>query len=378
MASLMFRLSADNRYYSSPKKPKGAGVWYVFHYDLKGKKIRTRIGSNKRTAEIAKGDIEARLAKQRGGLLDPDRELKRTSIAAFRESLEGYLQTDNKAPKTISRYCGVFGKLCDFLSETESHLSRLDQIDSRMIEGYKDHRRDERISPNGHPKTKKRHGVSVRTLNNELMFLNTVFNLAKRRGFVRVNPVDGVSRINGQKRKRYEPLSDKQIHDLIAAANSSLRPIVQTFLLTGIRTGELLSLEWDDIDFSRDVIHIRVKEDWQPKDKESRDVPLHCQLKPVLQDLRQKSDSQYVFGKGDKPCPNKLLIRLQRTCDRAGVPRITVHNLRDEFASHLVMRGVGIETVSRLLGHSNIQITWDHYIHLAPQRLKDAIEALDW
>ena len=85
MASLMFRLKSNNRYYSESKKPKGTGTWYVFYYDLRGKKMRLRIGSNKRTAEIARGNIEARLEKQRAGLLDPDKEIKRMSIKAFRE-----------------------------------------------------------------------------------------------------------------------------------------------------------------------------------------------------------------------------------------------------------------------------------------------------
>lgn len=378
MASLMFRAKSDNRFYAEANKPKGSGTWYVFYYDLRGKKVRQRIGANKRTAELAEGDIEARLAKQRGGLLDPDKELKRTGIKSFAEQLAGFLQTENKASKTVRRYCGVFDAFCRFLEAQEPHLKYLDQVDASLVERFKDFRRTQKVSPNGHPNAEARDGVSVRTLNNELAFLHTIFNIAKRRGFVRRNPLQGVSKLNGQKRKHYEPLSKDQIEQLIDAADDMFRPILLTFLFTGMRTGELLNLEWSDIDFKRNEIHIRAKEDWQPKDRESRTIPLHIRLKKTLTRLKKASDSRYLFGKGDQPCANKLLRRLHRTCPRAGVPLITVHNLRDEFASHLVMQGVGIETVSKLLGHSNIQITWDHYIHLAPHRLKDAVERLDW
>jgi integrase len=378
MASLMFRLRGDNRFYSEAKKQKGRGTWYVFYYDLRGKKVRQRIGPNKRTAALAKGDIEARLAKQRGGLLDPDRELKRTPIAAFREQLSDFLENENKAPKTITRYTGVFDKLCGFIKGEEPHVRYLDQIDTSIIERYKDFRRRQRITANGHPNASPRDGVSVRTLNNELTFFHSIFNLARRRGFIHSNPLEGVRKINGQKRKHYQPLSDEQIERLIEAAGETLRPILLTFLLTGMRTGELLNLEWEDIAFDNDEIHIQPKQDWQPKDKEARMIPLHSQLRTVLLDLKAGSDSRYVFGKGDRPCPNKLLGRLQRACRRADVPRITVHNLRDEFASHLVMQGEGIETVSQLLGHSDIKVTWDHYVHLAPHRLKDAVERLAW
>src|SRR5207249_4941449 len=113
--------------------------------------------------------------------------------------------------------------------------------------------------------------------------------------------------------------------------------------LTGMRTGELLNLVWDDVDLERDEIQIRQKEGWSPKNKEDRIIPLHSQLKAALKELKAKRDSRFVFGYGERPCPNKLLVRLRRACRRAGLPPITVHNLRDEFASHLVMRGVGIE-----------------------------------
>ena len=173
MASLMFRSRQDNRFYSETKKPRGAGTWYVFFYDLRGKKVRQRIGPNKRTADLAKGDIDARLEKQRAGLLDPDKELKRITIPAFRKLLSEYLQTENKAPKTISRYCGVFDHLRTFLEAQEPYLKHLDQIRSEMIECYKDFRRRQPITSNGHPNAPIREGVSVRTLNNELTFSQT-------------------------------------------------------------------------------------------------------------------------------------------------------------------------------------------------------------
>ena len=282
MASLMFRAKADNRFYSAAKKPKGSGTWYVFYYDMKGKKVRLRIGPNRRTAELAKGDVEARLAKQRGGLLDPDKELRRTPITAFREQLPDYLRTENKAPKTITRYHGVFVAFCQFVENQEPYLKYLDQIDAPLIERYKDFRRRQQITPNGHPNARPREGVSVRTLNNELGFLHAIFNLAKRRGFIHANPLQDVHKINGQKRKHYQPLPEEQIERLLQAADDTFRPMLLTFLLTGMRTGELRNLEWEDIDLDLDEIHIRSKQDWQPKDKEARAIPLHHRLKALL------------------------------------------------------------------------------------------------
>lgn len=141
MASLMFRANADNRFYSEAKKLKSPRMWYVFYYDLRGKKMRVRMGPNKRTAELAKGNIEARLAKQRRGLLDPDKELKRIDIRAFREQLDDFLLTENKTLKTRTRYGGVFRKLCQFVQTHEPYLEYLDLIDGQLIERHKDFRR---------------------------------------------------------------------------------------------------------------------------------------------------------------------------------------------------------------------------------------------
>lgn len=79
----------------------------------------------------------------------------------------------------------MFTKFTEFIQAGDGYLKYLDQVDPRLIERYKDFRRRERISPNGHPNTRSRNGVTPRTLNNELMFLRTIFNLAKRRRFVK-------------------------------------------------------------------------------------------------------------------------------------------------------------------------------------------------
>jgi site-specific recombinase XerD len=259
MASLMFRSRKDNRFYSEVKKPQGAGTWYVFYYDIRGKKIRLRVGASKRVAGLTKGDIESRLEKQRVGLLDPDKELHHIAISSFREQLSDFLKTENKAPKTVTRYCGVFKAFCQFVEEEEPHLKSLDQIDAALIERYKDFRRRGPIAPNGHPNTVQRSGVAVRTLNNELTYLHSIFNLSQRRGFISENPLKNVPKVTGQTRKRYKPLTKKQIDLLIKHAEYGFRPILLTFLMTGMRTGELLNLEWEDIDFERHEIQYRAE-----------------------------------------------------------------------------------------------------------------------
>lgn len=188
MATLIFRSKSTNKFYSESTKPSGSGTWYVFYYDLRGRKVRKFVGTNKRIAEIARGDIEARLAKQRSGLLDPDQEFTRVTIASFAEQLPSFLRADNKAPLTRTRYEGVFRTFEKYLADEEPNVKYMDQVEAPAIERFKDFRRRAPTTRNGHARGKVRNGVSVRTMNNELMYLRTLFNLAKRRGFVRHNP----------------------------------------------------------------------------------------------------------------------------------------------------------------------------------------------
>jgi site-specific recombinase XerC len=66
---------------------------------------------------------------------------------------------------------------------------------------------------------------------------------------------------------------------------------------------------------------------------------------------------------------------MEEACARAQIePAVTFHELRDTFASHLVIAGVPILTVSKLLGHSDVRITEKHYAHLRPDHLQQAVD----
>ncbi|MDD5016441.1 MAG: site-specific integrase, partial [Atribacterota bacterium] len=148
---------------------------------------------------------------------------------------------------------------------------------------------------------------------------------------------------------------------------------------TGMRRGELLNLEWRDIDFTRKKIKIRVKEDWEPKTSE-RDIPINDRLVEVLIKHKKQSKGSLVFtdSKGEKIHKNELRKELIRITKKCGFPDVTkLHSLRHTFASHLVMSGVDLPTVKKLMGHSDIETTMI-YSHLADEHVDKAVERLDF
>lgn len=85
----------------------------------------------------------------------------------------------------------------------------------------------------------------------------------------------------------------------------------------------------------------------------------------------------FFCTKDSRPLVNNLNRRFKNAAKRAGLEKISIHTLRHTFASHLVMAGVPLVTVSSLLGHSDIKTTMI-YAHLSPDHLKDAVNKLNF
>jgi integrase len=153
-------------------------------------------------------------------------------------------------------------------------------------------------------------------------------------------------------------------------------PLVLLALNTGLRRGELLRLQWRDVDLNRRVLTVRGED---AKTGQTRHVPLNSEAARVAKVWKSLSDPDgYVFVRSDDSDSQPLsYIRKAWTgvLDAAGVKRFRFHDLRHTFASNLVMAGVDINTVRELLGHKSIAMTL-RYAHLAPQHKAAAVETL--
>ena len=172
------------------------------------------------------------------------------------------------------------------------------------------------------------------------------------------------------------------------------------FLLqTGVRTGEMLALSWDDVDLDKKQIMIRrnltnvknrdknsdkryVNHIGTPKTKKSkRIVPLTDLAIDVLIYCKENSNSEYVFAsKNGEPLNRRNLTRtLERMLNNADcrVKRCGLHALRHTFASRLIYNGVDIKVVSSLLGHDDISTTYNRYVHLIPNQDREAINMIN-
>lgn len=148
---------------------------------------------------------------------------------------------------------------------------------------------------------------------------------------------------------------------------------------TGLRQGEIIALRWDGLDLTTGMETLAVRNDGDFRTKSGRDVLLPL-VGPALAVVRRRhtaaqDSSPYVFPgqRGGKMNPHYLSRRFKGFVTLAGLPgRLHFHSLRHTFGTQLARDGVPLLTISKLLGHSNTQVT-QVYTHLGMDELRRAM-----
>ena len=164
-------------------------------------------------------------------------------------------------------------------------------------------------------------------------------------------------------------------------------------LFTGLRLGEAAGLMWEDIDFQKRTLeyvknqngdensnhYVLVEGTTKSKSRE-RTIPLNQTALSALLELKKVNGGfDYVFSnaKGKPINPRNLNRAHDCILERAEIPHIGIHALRHTFASQLFANKVDIKVISKLLGHSDISVTYNIYIHLMQEELPDATTSLN-
>ncbi|MFY9884298.1 MAG: site-specific integrase, partial [Candidatus Cybelea sp.] len=176
-------------------------------------------------------------------------------------------------------------------------------------------------------------------------------------------------------------------------------PAVAFSVYTGARRGEVLAVKWSDVNLEGRLVTIRrslaetrsagrfFKE---PKNGKARTIALPALLVGVLEEHRERQhqerkasdaykDDDLVFARPDGSFarPWNYAAAVKDLAQRAGLKRISLHDLRDTHASLLAANGVPLEVVSKRLGHSSIGVTAERYLHVYSDRDAAAASVLD-
>ena len=192
--------------------------------------------------------------------------------------------------------------------------------------------------------------------------------------------------------------SEKQILSVAAQRrfeNYSVHNIDETVtgiyiaLYAGLRIGEICALSWKDIDFSAKVLHVRHTLSRSadgsatlaletPKTKASvRDIPLSPVLLSVLHSMKGRSKSEYVVSSKNSYISTRTLeYRFKRLFSQLELPEINFHGLRHTFATRCVELGVDIKSLSQILGHANVAVTLNTYVHPSMDAMRKQLDKL--
>ena len=330
-----------------PKKEKNLkfikGKWYL-DFTFNKKRIRQFGGYTKEQARNT-------LAKMRIEKLDEKLGYKKPTqpdigfVEFAREFIEIYSKQNKRS----------WGRDEIALRSLEPHFKgkTIRDIGPEFVERYKARRKAE---------------VAPGTVNRELTFLKTMFNKAVEWGRLESSPAVNVKKFKEPNYKE-RILNASEMAKLLEAATNHLKPILIVALNTGMRRGEILSLKWENVNLSKRCIHIE-----DSKSGKSRDVPMNALVVEALSSLHQ--DSKYVFYNPTTGGPLKNIKTAFKTaCKNAEIKGLRFHDLRHTAATRMVEAMVDLVTVSKILGHSTIQMTM-RYAHPTPENMRLVVDKL--
>lgn len=213
--------------------------------------------------------------------------------------------------------------------------------------------------------------LATSIINHRLSALSRLIRFAYSRGGAATIPVIFREPARPGRIRYLTAIEEAKIFNYLTTHPGRDGPAMIRFLLdTGMRVGEMLALQENDVDFERGLIHI-----WRNKTNKPRAVPMTARVRHILKAKSTGTPDNRFF-----PHTYKYYRRtwkaIRSALGLANDPEFVLHCLRHTCASRLIHHGVHILTVKEWLGHKAIASTLK-YIHLAPKNLYDAAAVLE-
>ncbi|MBE0430053.1 MAG: tyrosine-type recombinase/integrase [Thermoleophilia bacterium] len=292
------------------------------------------------------------------------------SVGTVTEYVERYLlerQVEGLSPASLKLYRFVLSRFCGFLGED----APVETLDHDQVRSFFFHIYD--------------HGYKPASLAGFNVVVRIFCKWLAAEGVLEQDPAARIAKPRKPKRVPY-CLSEEQVDSLIQACSKNFtgmrtRAILLTFLGTGIRAKELVSLTLDDINLGARTMTV------MGKGSKERSVPIGLPLADVLAHWLGKRekfvyglpiDSLFVTKRRRPPTVHGIYSLITRLGKRAGIrgARCSPHTLRHTFATDFVRGGGDVYTLKEILGHESLNTT-QIYIHIADQRVREMFDRAD-
>lgn len=241
-------------------------------------------------------------------------------------------------------------------------------------------------------------GYRTTTISQTRIALFNMLEFAKENDVILSNPCKkSVKSDMGKPSQKKKALTiEIQRKFLEQAKGQSYENQFRFILQTGLRTGELVGLKWEDVDFENKTVKIQRSMEYrhssgvwrvgEPKSKSGyRTIPLTDEAVRILKTQMEKNKkikeispewSEYVFlcRKGEPVKNSTYDAALFKICEKAGIDKFSMHVLRHTFATRCIEGGMMPKTLQKILGHSNIGITMNLYVHITEEEKQKEID----
>src|SRR5213080_3748600 len=322
------------------------GQSWCVGFTVNGRRVRETVGPNKRIAERVLSLRMTQVLENR--YFPPNRQLGRMP---FKDFAQMYLEREGALLKSIrTERNRVLAWAREFGNRP------LGQITRTEIEAWR---------------REKMARCRPATINRDLSRLRRMFSLAVEWELLEESPMAGI-RFLRENNARTRYLTLEESNRLIANCISPrVRAIVTVALHSGMRLGEILNLQWYDLDFASGFILVR-----DSKNGESRHVPMDATLFALFRAYPHRLGTDLVFS---SPAGGRIVdVRtgFQNACKRAELTDLHFHDLRHTFASQFVMAGGDLYILKEILGHKSPAMA-ARYAHVSPTYLIKSIDRMN-
>lgn len=289
--------------------------------------------------------------------------------------------------RTINDYISHHGYFVSWLQENYPNVSMIGDISAQVLREYVTYLSEAKQHYSGHPTKSKaekdKYGLKPSTVNIRISTLRSFFNWLTKEQIIHINPAKHL------KKQRVDEdsigaFSDEQIDLLLDAPNqktfTGFRDFVmmELFLQTGLRAGELVSLTEEDIDFKTRLIRLPGAKN---KNRRYRVIPISTIMVRLLMELisenkRFFSGTEQIFlsNYGDPVTISNIADRIKNYGKMVGIykeVRCSPHTFRHTFALNFLKSGADIIALQRILGHSSMDMV-RKYVQHSTEDLMDA------
>ena len=290
--------------------------------------------------------------------------------------LENYVRASVKT-RTYERYKLIAEKhIANGVGDTE-----MDALSPLILQQF-----ITRLMQNGNKRTGR--GLSANSINGVISVLQNSLKTAQEAGLIKDSPYGRLKRpkLIEKPVECFTIAEQKQIEQAVLNGKKDKLYGILLCFYSGLRIGELIALQWSDIDFAKGILTVSKScHDGkngliidEPKTANSlRAIPLPKQLLPILKGIKKKSDSPFVVSANGK---HVFVRSYQRTFElllkKLHIPHKGFHSLRHTFATRALECGMDVKTLSEILGHKNPTITLNRYAHSLMEHKKAMMNKL--